>query len=904
MKLTNYFTFLSFFFKDSPDLWREVDDAILSGDAAYAHTIYRHLTRRTPKTRENYLHIALAEYRLNNPSIAADILEAGIGKYPDSVGLREHYVFVCAKIGEIDRAIEFLRLDAHSPTNAYELLFNMVSDSSIRPSIAIALVEHCLKQADVLTQWGLADILLANGRHEDANHIYERLSKRELNTRIDYYYASLSELRLLNHKAALEILEKGQREFPEAPELVELDVLTQWGLADILLANGRHEDANHIYERLSKRELNTRIDYYYASLSEFRLLNHKAALEILEKGQQEFPEAREFLDSGFEICASYCDYDSYQRLVRRSRNESIVAPSEFEFLRLVIRRFPPICSFLNLKGLEFKLNENEIAILEQEFLLRLEEKSVGWDQARNLVFCCHYLDTDPAFASEIFRIVQSKIGSMVSDEKAAERVLQLLRELTPPMISVYSTPAAVLVDRFIRACHSLTRNAAELNEPIVDMTNNWVPWQHIFCLVAPTKYAEAMSAFERAAFQTWPTLAYVAPHTSAHENRSRRSGEKIRIGFLVHDSMPMLSGFLNQFDKAQFEMLYLRPGGAGKTLAAQTWIARAEQIIEYSDVDVFDAINTIGAQKLDILIAGPSVAAVFFPMMARLASLQMVLLEPNWTDGLRNSDYYISWAPAEPRNPEGFYRTSVAYLQHPPYWIEPPLLQSKGCTPDEMLSETRRRLLGVGSNGRIYLCANTPPKIHSEMDDIIYALLKRDPDAKLVLLRGDYPPAKNLKTRLGQKLGADIGRVVFLPTLGRQDAHLLLQSADCCLDSYPLCGMSSSFDAAMLGVPIVTLPAPIPFGSWTAAIYDYIGVTGLTGRDKSEYVDIAIRLANDRQWRLEKSLEIKTKASRYVESVESSNELQHFLLEAWNRKVSGLPSTNWISGRWEEASVH
>jgi predicted O-linked N-acetylglucosamine transferase (SPINDLY family) len=977
MKLTNRFAFISFFLKDSRDLWREADAAILSGNSAYGRAIYRHLSRRNPKSEENYLHVALAEYRLNNGSSAADILEAGIEKYPGSASLREYYVFVCAEMGEIDRAIKFLRLDARSPTQAHELLLNMgVSDPSIRSSIAIAL-------KDSPDLWGEADAAALSGDRAYADSIYRHLTRRKPKSEANYLHIALAEYRLHNGSVAADILEAGIKKYPDSVSLREYyvfvcaeireigraieylrlgahspmqayelllkmgdsdsgirssiaialvehylahmdasgssarpsiptalvehclkqgDVLTQWRLSDIFLKIGHHEDAHNIYKHLSERELTTQTDYYYASLAKHRLLNHKAGLEILEKGQREFPEAHELVDLGFEICALCFDYNSYQRLAQRLRHESVVASSNLEFFRMAMRRCAPITSFLNLKNLEFTLSEEEFSLLEKDFLLLLEEEPVDWNQARDLVFFCHYLDTNSAFTSDTFRILQNRIKLMSLDKKS-QRVLRLLHELTPPMISWYSASGDVLVDRFIQACHSLVEDAAELNEPIVDMKNHWVPWQHIFCLVAPTKYAQAMTAFEGVAFRTWPKLAYVAPHTISHQNLSRESGERIRIGFLVHDSMPMLSGFFSHFDKSEFEMIYLRPGAAGRTHAAKDWVARAE-IVEYSDVDAFDAISTIAAQKLDILIAGPSTAAVFYPMMAKLALLQMVLLEPNWTNGLKNSDYYISWAPAEPRNAEEFYKTSVAYLQHPPYWIERPFVHPGAHISDETLSETRSRLLGAGSADRIYLCANTPPKIHSEMDDIFYALLKRDPDARLVLLRGEYPPVRTLKVRLRQKLRDDIERVIFLPTLNREDAHLLLQSVHCCLDSYPICGMSSSFDAGMLGVPIVTLPAPIPFGSWTAAIYDYIGVAGLTARDKSEYLDIAIRLASNREWWREKSLEIRTKASRYVESVESSNELQHFILEAWNRKLSGLPSANWISGRWQEASVH
>jgi predicted O-linked N-acetylglucosamine transferase (SPINDLY family) len=276
----------------------------------------------------------------------------------------------------------------------------------------------------------------------------------------------------------------------------------------------------------------------------------------------------------------------------------------------------------------------------------------------------------------------------------------------------------------------------------------------------------------------------------------------------------------------------------------------------------------------------------------------MILLEPNWSNGFRNADYYISWQLAEPKNYKTFYQTPVSLMQNPPYWIEKSSLGQ--ISPlRETDEEVRQRLLGLGPDERFYICPNVSPKIHPMMDEILCKLLVNDPGGRLVLLRSEHAISQALKSRIREKIVHQFDRVIFLNTLNRSDAHALLLSSDCCLDSYPICGMSSSFDGLMLGVPIVTLPAEIPFGRWTAAIYEYIGVTGLTALDMDEYIGIALRLAHDKAWRLQKSAEIREKSSRYVESRASFEEFQQFLIQAWRRKQAGLPPGNWIAGKWQ-----
>jgi predicted O-linked N-acetylglucosamine transferase (SPINDLY family) len=285
--------------------------------------------------------------------------------------------------------------------------------------------------------------------------------------------------------------------------------------------------------------------------------------------------------------------------------------------------------------------------------------------------------------------------------------------------------------------------------------------------------------------------------------------------------------------------------------------------------------------------------------MARLAHLHMVLLEPNWPDGIKNSDYYISWRLAEPENYKEFYKTPVSLLRTPPYWIEKPSASEGLAISARTGDDIRHGLLGLGPNDRFYICANTPTKIHTQMDEILYKLLERDPAGYLVFLRGEHSPAHLLRARLREKMGRSYERVIFLNTLEKNDAHSLLMSADCCIDSYPICGMSSSFDGIRLGVPIVTLPADIPFGRWTAAIYEYLGVSDLTATDVDDYIRIATRLAMDKAWRLEKSAELREKSSLYVESKASFDEFQHFIVQAWRRKQAGLPPTSWVAGEWQ-----
>lgn len=748
------------------------------------------------------------------------------------------------------------------------------------------LLEHFARICFEIQAVNRVGRFLAPGAQSEAK-ICELLFERFIDSR--------AQINLIEYCAKNGLVELAERKLAQILK-TSTDAAALWGVADLLTKIGRRNEAADIWKRLSVLDMESAENYYYSSLALLRLDNSSGCADILEQGLQRYPVDNNLSTLYRQVCAGRLEYDRY--LILNSKIGAASTLSMVDFYEEFSKR-APIDFIVISRDLELRLGAGVVDALKKHVVSFFRENRQPTELARTLVFFSNYLDLGPEFTTEMMNAIIDSHRIDGDQFKADERSLRILHDLSPAFVPRYAAEYGKTLRQFIAACRALAESPVELVDPIVEMTNGWTPWQLIFCRAEPELYGEAMAAFEELAFKTWPRLNHVAPHIGRNLLPAAKSQRKIRVGFNVHDSMPMMSGLLTQLNPDLFETVYLRPGPQGKTPAAKNWIERAGKTVEFSDNDTYAAIETIESQELDIIVAGPSMGACFYPMMAKLATLHMILLEPNWTDGLTNSDYYISWRPAEPEDPAAYYRTAVSFFEHPPYWIEKPDVESKGAISQEVRAQTRKRLLNASPEVHIYLCANTPPKIHSDMDEIFREILERDKEAILVLLRGEFPPAKTLRSRLREKLGACYDRVVFMSTLKKDDAHLLLQSVDCCLDSFPLCGMSSSFDGAMLGVPLVTLSSKIPFGRWTAAIYEYIGVSGLTARDKKDYIDIALRLASDTTWRNEKAAELRQKSSRYVESQASSKEFERFLLEAWNRKAHGLGTANWIDNRWQ-----
>ena len=90
---------------------------------------------------------------------------------------------------------------------------------------------------------------------------------------------------------------------------------------------------------------------------------------------------------------------------------------------------------------------------------------------------------------------------------------------------------------------------------------------------------------------------------------------------------------------------------------------------------------------------------------------------------------------------------------------------------------------------------------------------------------------------------------VWLPEMDVLDYWNLLRLGDVCLDTLGWSGGVSTFEAIACGLPVVTVPGQLMRSRHSCAILTQLGVTETIARDEVEYVEIAVRLGLDREWR-------------------------------------------------------
>ena len=104
------------------------------------------------------------------------------------------------------------------------------------------------------------------------------------------------------------------------------------------------------------------------------------------------------------------------------------------------------------------------------------------------------------------------------------------------------------------------------------------------------------------------------------------------------------------------------------------------------------------------------------------------------------------------------------------------------------------------------------------------------------------------RDRMRNTLADVYDRVLVLSSLPNDKYLGLLDAADVVLDSYPFGGYTTSLECFGMGIPVITLPHPLFAGRCTYGFYKLMNITDLVASTRDEYVNLAVRLANDKEF--------------------------------------------------------
>jgi predicted O-linked N-acetylglucosamine transferase (SPINDLY family) len=429
--------------------------------------------------------------------------------------------------------------------------------------------------------------------------------------------------------------------------------------------------------------------------------------------------------------------------------------------------------------------------------------------------------------------------------------LSLKLELMRLMPIVYTTQADIMLyrsnyekqlDNILSNLDLTTTNQQQDAWKSIGLrTNFYLQYQAKNDLELQKKYGELVYKITSANFPNWvknltiPTgkirLGYISAHLRHHtvaklfqgwlQWRNREQFEIYCYGIDINNTC---DNFTKQYQE-QSEYFYQFDNLVNIERIAQHILDNQLHILVYLDIGM-DARTT--------QLAG-----------LRLAPVQCVTWGHPITSGLPTIDYFISSELMEPAQGDNHYSEKLIRLSNLGIAYAKPSLPPQRKTRLEM---------GLNEDKIIYLNCQSLFKYLPENDDIFPRIAQQVPNSQFIFIchRSEFV-THCFQSRLSQafnKYGLnwqDYG--VMMPQLEQNDYFQLNLLADIYLDNLSWSGGNTTLEAIACQLPVVTCPGEFMRGRHSYAILKKLGITETIATDKNHYIEIAIRLGLDNQWR-------------------------------------------------------
>ena len=355
---------------------------------------------------------------------------------------------------------------------------------------------------------------------------------------------------------------------------------------------------------------------------------------------------------------------------------------------------------------------------------------------------------------------------------------------------------------------------------------------------------------------------------------TRRSGQRLRVGFMSayfrdHTIARLNIARLEKLSRDQIELTIVSAGASSDAMS-QRFERTADRFVQLPR-ELTRAIETLAALELDILVhADVGMDAITQTLAySRFAPIQIATWGHPDTTGSPMIDYFLSSEHLETDDSQSHYTEKLLKLPSLAIDFERP----------HLATHKSRQELGLPSDKRLYVCPQTLFKFHPEFDEILAGILNEDEDAELVLLQGRLPEWTHRLQRRFRRTLPDAGRRVrFLPALPRDDFLSLLANSDVLLDPIHFGGGNSSLEALGMCVPLVCLEGRFLRSRISSAIYKQIDMRDLIAANASEYVQLAVRLACDNEFRKTACERLSVAADHFFKYSTAAAELEACLL--------------------------
>jgi len=324
-------------------------------------------------------------------------------------------------------------------------------------------------------------------------------------------------------------------------------------------------------------------------------------------------------------------------------------------------------------------------------------------------------------------------------------------------------------------------------------------------------------------------------------------GRRLRVGFLspdlkAHSVAYFLSPLLKGLDPARFELFLYHDH------AKTDWMSESLRGLVPNWRHVAGMPNQtlearLRADQLDLLIdlAGHTAFNRLPLYNRRLARVQATYLGYPDTTGVPAIDFRLSDAIADPEGEADRYCTETLLRFSSCAWCYTP----PPATPEVQAAPCLQEGAGIH-----FGCFNNFAKITDTSLEAWGRLLQALPSSRLILKNhglGNPATQQRIRERF-ERVGLPVERVELLGRMDRIEDHLACyHRVDIALDSFPYHGTTTTCEALLMGVPVVTLRGDRHASRVSASLLHTVGHPEWIAESWEQFQEIALRLASDRQ---------------------------------------------------------
>ncbi|OQA31358.1 MAG: TPR repeat-containing protein YrrB [Betaproteobacteria bacterium ADurb.Bin341] len=355
---------------------------------------------------------------------------------------------------------------------------------------------------------------------------------------------------------------------------------------------------------------------------------------------------------------------------------------------------------------------------------------------------------------------------------------------------------------------------------------------------------------------------------------------KLRVGYVSGDffSHPVARFFeplLEHHDRNRFELVcYYNNTVVDATTLRLRQSADGWRAIEgLNDLQVCDLIRR---DAIDILVdlSGHTARGRLTVFARKPAPLQLTWLGYLGTTGISAVDYRICDVYTDPPGmTESAYVEKLARLPHSQWCYRPPVdLPSVNDSP-----MIQNGFLTFGS-------FNNPTKINLPVIALWARVLAALPDAHMVIggVRNSFV-AKHLVGAFGG-LGIAAERLELIGGQRLEDYFLAYRKVDVVLDPFPYNGATTTLDALLMGVPVITLAGCRSLARGGVSLLSNLGLGDFIASAEDEYANKAVSLASQSEYLacLRFSLREMVRNSPLMDETGFANAMESLFLDLWS----------------------